>query len=65
MKSGQKLLCIKQYSGDIETYGIDCYEGKYYFVEDVFGNEIYIETESGSSVLFESEAEVLQYFNVA
>lgn len=46
-----KAVCIKQYTGDIKEYGIDCIVGKTYGMEYVNSSEIYVDTESGSSVM--------------
>ena len=57
------LKCIKQYIGDREQYGIDFIKGRIYNISDIEKDgSIYINSESGSSVLFENMNEIRNYF---
>ena len=65
MKRGTKLLCIKQMEDYREENGIDFIQGKEYEIESYDKGEIYVESEDGSSVLFDVDVDFYEYFKLA
>lgn len=64
MDINTKLLCKKQMADDINEHGIDFIIGNVYSISSMGIGEIDITAEDGSIVWFESESEVLQYFEI-
>ena len=64
MDINTKLLCKKQMADDINEHGIDFIIGNVYSIASMGIGEIDITAEDGSIVWFESESEVLQYFEI-
>ena len=64
MNINTKLLCKKQMADDINEHGIDFIVGNTYSISSIGFSEIDIIAEDGSIVWFESESEVLQYFEI-
>lgn len=56
-----KAVCLKQYAGDIENYGIDFKQFETYPVTNIKHNEIYLTAESGTDVML-SEDELKEFF---
>lgn len=58
------LTCKKQYAGDQEQYGIDFFVGRTYQQAGIEKDgSIYVESKSGTDVMFQDEAELREYFN--
>jgi len=51
----KKVLCIKQFAGDPEQYGIDFIEGNIYYIQHMENGRYYVESESGSDVMLTQE----------
>lgn len=56
-----KAICLKEYVGNIEEYGVDFISNKTYFVNDIKRDEIYITSESGTDVML-TEKELQEHF---
>lgn len=64
MKSGNRLLCIKQLADDIKEHGIDFVKGETYTVTAVGNGGSYIGAEDGSDVYFESKEDLEIHFKL-
>lgn len=64
MDINTKLLCKKQMSEDTDGHGLDFIVGNVYSIPYMGIGEIDIITEDGSIIWFESESDVLKYFEI-
>lgn len=59
-----KLLCKKQLSDDTDEHKIDFIIDEMYYISAFEDDGIYITAEDGSNIWFESEQEILEYFDI-